>query len=142
MPGLADITFATDEEITRYESEVVIMAADRGLELDNYRALALQDLRLECFKDELDEETILEDPADKRSIALRDYATRLVLAYFWRDLSSGREDAVTTAKARLAAEAADRAAELFKAVGWPIEGGSSTVVKDKDVLPRLMKLRV
>lgn len=142
MPGLADITFATDEEITRYESEVVIMAADRGLELDNYRALALQDLRLECYKDGVDEDTILDDAEDKRSLAMRDLAVRKVLAYFWRDLSSGRNDAVTTSKAVLAAESAEKADELFKALGWPIAGGGDTVVKDIDRLPRVFKLRV
>lgn len=142
MAGLADIDLATDDELTDYESEVVVLAADRSLSLDKYRALAMTTLRIEAQKDGVDEETVLEDPTDKRSLAMRDYATRLVLYYLWRDLSAGREDAVTTAKARLAREDADAAAILFHEIGWPGAGGGSTVVKDSDVLPRILKLVV
>lgn len=142
MAGLADITLATDEELTNYESEVVVLAEDRGLSLDKYRAAARTRLRIECQKDGVDEEGVLDDADDKRSLALREYATRLVLYFIWRDLSAGREDAITTAKAQLARLDMEEAGALFQTVGWPIAGGSSTVVKDTDVLPRLIKLVV
>lgn len=142
MPGLSSISLATDDELTNYESEVVLLAADRGLSLNKYRALAMTTLRIECQKDGVDEDSILETADDKRSLALRDYATRLVLYYLWRDLSAGREDAVTTAKAALARSDAEDAAVLFKEIGWPITGGGETVVRDIDALPRVIKLVV
>lgn len=142
MAGLTDIDFATDDELTNYESEVVVLATDRSLSLDKYRALAMTTLRIECAKDGIDETAVDETVGDGRTLALRDYATRLVLYYLWRDLSAGRDDAVTTAKARLARDDAEAAALLFQAIGWPITGGGATVVKDVDALPRLVKLVV
>lgn len=142
MAGLTDIALATDEELTNYESEVVVLAADRGLSLDKYRALAMTTLRIECQKDGIDEDQILETADAKRSLALRDYATRLVLYYLWRDLSAGREDAVTTAKAALARSDADDAAALFKEIGWPLAAGGETVVRDIDALPRIIRMVV
>jgi len=142
MAGLTDIALATDEELTNYESDIVLLAADRSLSLAKYRASAMTRLRMEAAKDGIDEDLVLEDADDKRSLALRDYATRLVLYYFWRDQSAGLEESVTTAKARLARDDAEEAAVLFKEIGWPIEGGSTEIVKDVDQLPRVIEVLI
>lgn len=141
MPGLADISIATDDELSRYESELVTAAGDAGLDLDRYRALATQTLRLEAAKDGVDE-TLIVDEGDKNGLALRDYATRLVLYYYWRDQSAGRENAVTTAKAALAREDMEASAELLKVLGWPVAGGRLAETKDVDVAPRLVRMRL
>lgn len=142
MPGLTAIDLATDEELTNYESEIVLMAADRGLSLAKYRASAMTRLRMEALKDGIDEDLVLDDPDDKRSLALRDYATRLVIYYFWRDQSAGLEESVTTAKARLARDDANDAAALFKEIGWPGASGGSSIVKDVDQLPRVIEVLI
>lgn len=126
MP-LDEIDFATDEELVRYESEIVVKATDVGLSLDAKRALALQTITLEAVRAGIDRTKILDDGSD-RSLAMRDWATRLVIFEFWRDLSSGRDSAVMTAKARLAKEDADEARELFFAIGWPLDTNANDTV--------------
>lgn len=141
MSDLTDMPLATDEELSRYESELVTMATDYAITLDNCRELARQRLRLEAVKDGIDETQVVDDGSAK-AIAMRDWATRLALAFFWEDVASGRDSAASAGKAQLAARNADRAGALFKDVGWPMSGGVLTVVKDVDVLPRLIKFRV
>jgi hypothetical protein len=141
MAGLVDIAFATNDELSRYESEIVTAAEDAEVSLDGFRARALQTLRLEAAKDNVDED-LVDDDGSKHALALRDYATALVVYYYWRDQSAGRDNAVTTAKAQLAEADMERAADLLKHLGWPVSGGRTEETKDIDVLPRLVRMRL
>lgn len=140
MPGLADIEFATDTELGRYEQEILDVATEHGLDLDRYRALAVQRLKLEAIKDGIDPAGIVDDGAD-RALAMRDYMTLTVLYLLWRDLSTGRESANTTIKAQLAAQDLAVAADLFKLIGWPL-ASANVEVTDRAHGPRLIRMTV
>lgn len=141
---LSAITFATDAELTKWDSEVVELAGEYSVSLASCRDLAKRRVFSKAIKDGVSDGVTdsIEDDGSARAYAMRDWATLLALGYFWRDVWSGRESAESERKAEKYETWAEEQLELFDQIGWPISGGSLQVVDQEAVAPQLIRVKV
>lgn len=131
---LSEIAFATDEELARYEHEIVNLVERTGVSLASVRDALLDELLEEAVGDGVDTAKVIDDGGD-RALALRRYATRKALRIIWSDLSQGREGTSAEAKATLATAAESRSRNAFRAAGWPVDTTGDDEVTDEDETP-------
>lgn len=138
MP-LGSIDFATDEELERYESEIVTLASEYGVSLASVRDAVTAELVEEAHMDGIDQSKVYDDEGEVAK-AMRAYATRKALRIFWEDISLGREGSSTEGKAKRAQVYEESARRAFRATGWPVDtSGDEAVTIDDVVTPEVIR---
>lgn len=137
--SISAISWATDAELARYESEVVTLASEYAVSFTNIREAVVDELTTEFYEDYPPEtSTTTQVPANvidnstDRARALRRYATRKALRIFWEDVASGRESTAISAKAERARHYEELSRAAFRAVGWPLDTDADSDVDDSD----------